>query len=227
MKAKTAVLLFPVIFLAIILFIWLLIPLFIGLIRLRIAKDKTFKDDFEVEKLKKGDIVLTGKQSIKHSSQIQLANVLTRKLHHRFWTHAAIYIGDDQLIEAQPDGIRRRDIREYVKEGYYIRAFRHRYLHNDLTINNVIQACKSKIGSNYDTKGALFYGLSILFPVGMNFMFKNQLVDQLCQVENSYFCSELIVEAFEEAGFPISPFDGWRVKPSDFIGNPLLTDVEM
>ena len=62
-------------------------------------------------------------------------------------------------------------------------------------------------------------------PIGFNFLFNSSLCAQVFQVKNNYFCSELIVEAFEAAGYPISPFDGWRVKPTDFIGNPLLAEV--
>jgi hypothetical protein len=46
--------------------------------------------------LKKGDILLVGQKNIYRSigsAPIQLSNVLTRKLKHRVWTHAAIFAG--------------------------------------------------------------------------------------------------------------------------------------
>ena len=51
----------------------------------------------DISVFKKGDILLTGKQTVKHSWYIQVSNVLTRKLKHRFWTHAAIYQGEGKV----------------------------------------------------------------------------------------------------------------------------------
>ena len=76
-------------------------------------------------------------------------------------------------------------------------------------------------------KGAIFYVASILIPVGLNFIFDNPAIDKLFHVENTYFCSELVVDAFSEAGHPISAFDGWRVKPTDFINNPVFREVTL
>ncbi|GEM_PF-4468779 len=175
--------------------------------------------------LRKGDIILTGKQSIFHSFCIQLANVLTRKIKHRFWTHAVIYQGEGKVWEARSTGVKERDLSEYIRAGYYVRAFRHRYISKDEILDKVIRFCASKKGIGYDLRGAVFYGVSVFVPVGFDFLFDNPAVDKLFQVENTYFCSELIVDAFCDAGYPISPFDGWRVKPADFIGNPLLNEV--
>jgi len=175
--------------------------------------------------LRKGDVILTGKQSMLDSWYIQFANVLTRKVKHRFWTHAALYAGEGKVWEAQPAGIIERDLNDYIKNGYYVRAFRHRYISDIETFDKVIQFCASKKGGSYDLQGAIFYGLSILIPVGFNFIFDNPAIDKLFHVEHTYFCSELVVDAFSEAGYPISPFDGWRVKPTDFISNPVLSEV--
>ena len=81
--------------------------------------------------LRKGDILLTGKQSVLYSWYIQFANVLTRKIKHRFWTHAAIYAGEGKVWEAQPVGILERDLNDYLKNGYYVRALRHRYISDE------------------------------------------------------------------------------------------------
>ncbi len=175
--------------------------------------------------LRKGDIILTGKQSVFHSFYIQLANVLTRKIKHRFWTHAVIYQGEGKIWEARSTGIKERDLSEYIRAGYYVRAFRHRYISKDEIVDKVIRFCASKKGTGYDLRGAIFYGVSVFVPVGFDFLFDNPAIDKLFQVENTYFCSELIVDAFADAGYPISAFDGWRVKPADFIGNPVLSEV--
>ena len=183
---------------------------------------QTLKDKMSLEP---GDIVLFGKQSVFHSFAIQLSNVLTRSIKHRFWAHAAIYKGDGKLIEAQPEGIIERNIDDYFSHGYYVRAFRHRYIRNEEILERVIQQCQEKHGKPYGWLGLGFFTLASFMPISLNFLFDNWIVDKLCRFDDKYFCSELIVDAFDEAGYPISPFDGWRVKPTDFINNPLLEPV--
>ena len=94
---------------------WLTLLLAItGMIRLfafgwRVKPENIISD---ISILKKGDIILTGRKGPGYLWCIQLSNVLTRKLKHRFWTHAAIYRGDGMLWEAQPEGIIEKDINE-------------------------------------------------------------------------------------------------------------------
>ncbi len=199
---------------------------FTGGLRLLLSQSARYSNPLHsADGLKKGDILLTGKQSIGHSLHIQLANILTRKPKHRFWTHAAIYQGNGKVWEAQPSGIREANLSDYFNEGYYVRAFRHRYIKDEAVIDKIISFCADRKGPGYDLLGAIFFGVSILIPVGFNFIFDNQSIDRLFHVENTYFCSELIVDAFCEAGHPVSSFDGWRVKPTDFISNPVLDEI--
>ncbi len=198
----------------------------VGGIRLFWARHYTYDASItDPALLRKGDILLTGKQSIWDSWYIQLGNVLTRKLKHRFWTHAALYQGDGKLWEAEPAGIREGSIDFYLKNGYYIRAFRHRYLHDPVVLDQLLAWCASKQGDGYDLLGTIFYALSTLVPMGFNFIFDSVWFPKLMHVQGKYFCSELVVDAFDEVKYSISPFDGWRVKPTDFISNPVLEEV--
>ena len=205
---------------------FLFISLFVtGLVRLLWSRKYTY--DLSIKDptvLRKGDIILTGKQNIQDSWYIQMGNAMTRKLKHRFWTHAAFYAGGGKLWEAQPEGVREADIDFYLKNGYYIRAFRHRYIQETVVLDKLVAWCASKQRDGYDFRGAIFYACSTLIPLGFNFIFDTWLA-RLANVQDKYFCSELIVEAFEENGYPVSPFDAWRVKPSDFISNPVLEEV--
>ncbi|MBI3997256.1 MAG: hypothetical protein HY352_06330 [Candidatus Omnitrophica bacterium] len=207
--------------------LFLFVSLFLtGLVRLWWARKYTY--DLSIKDpavLRKGDMVLTGKQSIRDSWYIQVGNVLTRKLKHRFWTHAALYAGEGKLWEAQPEGVREANIAFYLENGYYVRAFRHRYIQEVKVLDDLVTWCASKQRDGYDVRGAIFYACSTLVPLGFNFIFDTSWLAKLANVQDKYFCSELIVEAFEENGYPISPFDAWRVKPSDFISNPVLAEV--
>ncbi len=206
-----------------------LITIFYGCIRLICGffykYDKPLKD---TSSLKKGDIILTGKQSIFSSWYIQISNVLTGRLEHRFWTHAAIYKGNGKVWEAQREGIIETDISKYTQGGFMMRAFRHRYLSDEAAIDSVLNFCDeaNKEGYEYGTFGAGFYALSTFVPITCNFLFDNKFVNKKCSMDNAYFCSELIVDAFGKADFPISPYKGWRVKPADFITNPFLKPID-
>lgn len=208
--------------------VWIVLLLVItGLIRLFgfgwKAKPENVISDISI--LKKGDIILTGKMSLIDSWYIQISNALTRKLKHRFWTHAAIYRGNGLLWEAQPEGIIGKDINEYLKNGYMVRAFRHKYIQDDAVIDRVLKFCEEQKGYKYGWLGLCFYIASIFMPISFNFIFDNDTIDKWCHLDKAYFCSELIVDAFNNVEYPISPYDGWRVKPSDFISNPSLEKV--
>ena len=199
-----------------------------GLVRLFIFGAKKEYDNSikDISVLKKGDIILTGKQSVFYSFPIQISNVLTRKIKHRFWTHAAIYKGDGKLWEARiGEGVVEGDINDYIEKGFLIRAFRHKYIADDSILDRIVRFCAEHKKCKYGKLGLGFYILSTLMPISFNCIFNNPFVDRLCHLDNAYFCSELIVDAFKEEGHPISPYDGWRVKPTDFISNPLLEPV--
>ncbi len=219
---------FAFIFIVIKSFLWLLLAAgIIGLFRVFILGPfKKYQNPIkDISILKKGDIILTGSQSTKDSWYIQISNVLTRKIKHRFWTHAAIYRGESLLWEAQPEGIIEKDIKDYLEGGQIIRAFRHKYIKDENIINNVVKYCEDQKGHKYGFLGLLFYVFSTFMPISFNFIFDNKTIDKWLHLDDAYFCSELIVDAFKAVRFPISPYDGWRVKPSDFISNPLLEEV--
>lgn len=210
-------------------FLWVtLLALAIGVVRLfLIGIFKKYQSTItDISTLEKGDIILTGKQSTKCSFPIQLSNVLTRKIKHRFWTHAAIYKGEGMLWEAQPKGIIERSIKDYLDGGYIIKVFRHKYIKDEKILEQALDYCARQEGRPYGFFGLGFFVLSSFMPISFNCLFENTFVDKFCKMDNAYFCSELIVEAFEDIDYPISPYDGWRVKPSDFISNPLLEEVK-
>ena len=205
----------------------LLAAFLIGVIRLFVFGPRVpFADPIkDISALKKGDILLTGKKSVTHSWYIQVSNVLTRKLKHRFWTHAALYQGNGKVWEAQPQGVIEKEVADYLKNHFLVCAFRHRYLSDEKILDQAIAFCAGKKGYRYGLIGAIFFAFSSFMPISFNWIFDNPWFDRWFHLDNAYFCSELIVDAFEEIGYPISPYDGWRVKPTDFISNPLLTPV--
>jgi uncharacterized protein YycO len=210
------------------LFLWIVV---FGLFRLFVMGRGRFYDKPipDISLLKKGDIILTGSNSVNHSWYIQASNVLTRKLKHRFWTHAAIYAGDGNVWEALPGkdkGIVLNAYADYAARGQIVRVLRHKYVHDESLGEQVVRYCQNHKGSAYGGPGIVFYALSTLIPISFNWLFDDCIMDRICGLDEAYFCSELVVDAYASTDNSVSPFDGWRVKPSDFISNPLLEKVE-
>lgn len=75
---------------------------------------------------------------------------------------------------------------------------------------DVIVAARSQIGRPYDWPGIFGWGFR-----------------RNWQEQDSWFCSELIAWAFQQAGQPLLRFDkAWRVTPRDILLSPLLEAIE-
>lgn len=104
-------------------------------------------------------------------------------------SHAILYVGGDQVVEAVGEGVVFRPVVEAL--GGAIRAAVYR--HPDLTETQALKIrdfAGMQIGKPYDTLGAA-----------------GSVVPVLCNVAASpdkFFCSELILAAYEYAGTPLT-----------------------
>jgi uncharacterized protein YycO len=198
----------------------------IGLGRLLIGIAYTSNESItDTSELKKGDILLVGKDRLFHSWYIQLANVLTKRLRYRFWTHAGLYAGEGKMWEATPQHIAEKVVQEYLDSGHVVLALRHKYVTDEATMDQVIAFFKAQQHQTYDFRGTIFYALSLFLPMGLSFLLSSSLSDKLFHVEDAYFCSEIIHDAFKDAGRPLTTLDAWRTKPADFATNPQLVSL--
>lgn len=199
-----------------------------ALTRLLISRNKYKQKKIDVKQLRKGDIILTGTNKNISSWYIKISNLLTNGMGSKFWTHAALHMGSGKLIEAQPKGLCFNSIDAYLKKGVLIKVYRHKYISDDRVLDRLIKFCldQKKKDCKYGTIGLLFYAFASFLPVSMGFIFDNDHVDRICKLDNAYFCSELVAEAYENTGYKISSHDSWRIKPSDFIGNPFFEEVK-
>jgi len=196
----------------------------IGLARLYAARHLDFTGSLrDPSVLRKGDIIVVGKQSIGYDWYLQIPNVLTRRLKHRFWVHAAIYAGDGTVWEALREGVGPNPLSKY--DGHLLRAFRPRYLDDPSKLDRIVEYCARQDGFHYGFGALAFFVASVLTPVSFNWIFDNPWLDRRLRLDRAYFCSELVVDAYASVGHHLSPYDGWRVKPCDFVGNPLLREV--
>lgn len=198
-----------------------------SLFRLFYSKNQYEQKTIDISKLKKGDIVLIGSNINQASVYIKISNILTNGINNKFWSHVAIHIGDGKLIEAQQTGIVYNTIHNYLEKNELVKVYRHKYINSDDILNKVVCFCEQQKQecAAYGWAGLGFYVLSTFIPVSCNWLFRNKHVDQWCNVDNAYFCSELVAEAYKEAGHPITPYDSWRIKPGDFEKNPFFKEV--
>jgi len=105
-----------------------------------------------------------------------------------YWRHAAMYIGNGQMIEAWKDGVRIVPV-DMVRKASEVGVYRVKT--TDTVRINAINWAKTKVGLPYDYKWLTYVGGK--------------------EVEgSSYYCSELIWAAYLKAGGPdIDQNPGW------------------
>ena len=196
-------------------------------VRLMVSRGKYEQGEIDRDKLRKGDVILTGTNKNLDSFHIKISNILTNGIKNKYWVHAALHTGDGKLIEACPEGIVANSIDDYLEKGQLVKVYRNRYAHDGETLDRIIDFCEKAKEDDYSYGwvGLFFYVVASFLPVSANFIFDNKFVDKLCNLDKAYFCSELIADAYKETGHKITPFDSWRVKPSDFAKNPFFEEI--
>ncbi|MBT6324981.1 MAG: lipo-like protein [Bdellovibrionales bacterium] len=153
---------------------------------------KSLKETIEI-----GDVLLVeGRQ--KFSSAIKY---LTQSN----WSHAALYVGNDTLIEADLKlGVLKININKY--EGYHTRICRPVKLNaNDL--NLVIKYIQEREGLTYDIKN-IFDLAKYLFPVPIvPNKWKRKVLELGSHDTTKVICSSVIAQAFQSVGYPILPLE--------------------
>lgn len=175
------------------------------------------------KKIKPGDIILIGRRGfVLSSTLIRFANFATSGTDYRLLTHAAMYIGDDSIIEsiiAPTKGVVRRKFSEnYLNNKYDIVVVR-RKPHTKYNASEVVKYCISRENSVYDFKALIYFILIEITPPQLIFLISNPTINALLNNDNAYFCSELIAEALLMSGdycFDRAPD---RIKPIDFLNN--------
>lgn len=177
------------------------------------------KGDFDkiIKIIKPGDVILVeGKQifskAIKYLTQSN-------------WSHSAIYIGDEKLIEADlKEGVRIIPLQEYME--YHTRICRPKNL-SEADLDIVLNFARSKIGGQYDTKH-----VSDLFKISLNprLNLGKVLIKLGSSDPKKAICSSLIADAFQSIHYPILPIKkelgGYQkinstlITPSDFDLSP-------
>lgn len=188
-----------------------------------------YKSEIDFDRLRIGDVILTGSESWSSSMPIQASNILSASEDERYWCHSTIYAGDGKIVEALPEGqgVIVSDLSTYFDGGKRLRVLRHRFL-GETELTRVVDFCREKAreGYPYDNWGVSFYALAALIPPMMSGWLEHPFAERFFNVEDSYFCSELIADAFLKCGHDVFGRRPWRVKPLDFAHTPLFEEID-
>ena len=180
----------------------------------------------DIEYLKKGDILVSTTNATV-SSVIRVGT-------HSVVSHAMLYIGDGEVIEAVGEGVKINNLRMNISSHGYLNVIAYRL--PTLTsekANTVVNYALMQTGKAYDF-GGLVGAAENSDPVFMRsnpvssmilhpFAYPAQMGVHLLgrtgafQDENKYFCSELVFESYEKTGVNLLGHPAYQSYPQQVI----------
>lgn len=154
--------------------------------------------------LQPGDIILVHSHS--------LIGKLIRWTTKAWANHVAVYLGNNEVLEAKPGGVAKGSYDQYLQEGYEVRVYRFQV--SDEFIQEFIRSVLEKTGRKYDF--GQIGGLLLIC------LFHIDLKDQ-----NSHLtiCSELIYESAQDVGIPVPAIPKYKFMPKDIENWSILKQV--
>jgi hypothetical protein len=169
--------------------------------------------------LRPGDIVLTAANSF-NSLGLQLATGAPV-------SHAALYLGNQQVAEAVGDGIRQRTLADLLAEESTVVAFRHPRVTPE-HVTGMDRFVQRHLGQKYNTLGIVLQApftlerrvceLPLVPSLVRDFCLRGVAAVQLGLGTNDrFFCSQFVVEAYRTAGLPLTDADARLINPADLL----------
>jgi hypothetical protein len=190
---------------------------------LQFRKSSLTLDDDRVlarqEDLRSGDIILTSGLGLTAAS-IQLMTLAPV-------SHAAVFIGDGQVVEAVSSGVRIRALQELLAREVAAVALRYPDLSAEQA-GKIRAYALSQVGAPFNFLGLVLHvPLSIqrtacelpLAPSGARNVCIRTVgnIQQLSPRSSQFFCSQLVLQSFRHAGVPITDADPRIVSPADIL----------
>lgn len=171
------------------------------------------------EDLRPGDIVLSSTHSLV-SMGVRLVTVAPV-------SHAALYLGDGNFVEAVGAGVRLRSTQEYMDGESTIVAFRHPGV-DQSHVAALNEFARLHAGKKYNTAGIV---LQAPFSIGRqycelplvpglvrDFCIRGLAAIQLGAIKNDrFFCSQFVLEAYRHAKLPLTTADPRLISPADLL----------
>ena len=169
--------------------------------------------------LRPGDILLTSAPSLR-AAGIQLFTFAPV-------SHAAVYIGDGEIVEAVMPSVRARGIKEVLKEETVVLVLRHPELTEEQA-RLIREYALSKSGTGFNLLGIT---LQLPFSIGRKVcevplvpsavrdacIRSLGVLNQLAASESRLFCSQLVLQAYRHAGLAITDADPSLISPADIL----------
>ena len=130
------------------------------------------------------------------------------------FSHASLYVGDGEIIEAIGEGVVRQSLDRAMRDDTFVCVYR-RIRMSDAQAGQVIRYASMQIGKPYDQSGAIGAGVTsgrgillsvfagVILPtvagIGTGMALAADLMNRW-DPERSFFCSELVALAFDKAG---------------------------
>ena len=142
-------------------------------------------------------------------------------------SHAALYLGNDDIAEAVGSGIRTRKMADFIEDESTIVAFRHpgvRSEHAD-TMRSFAHA---QAGKKYNVLGVVLQAPFTLQRQYCELPLVPSLVRDACirglaaiqlgvARNDSFFCSQFVLAAYQEAKLPLTTADPLLIIPADLL----------
>lgn len=155
---------------------------------------------------------------------IRLANFSKLGYDKRLWNHCAIYIGNNEIIEAFPKGVERNKLAEsYLNNKFEIVAIRKKSASKE-NLLKAIEYCTQHVGKKYDYGAVVYFLLLKLLPSSLDFVLNSKTVDKCLNKKDAFFCSELVADGLLKANEYTFDRDPDKIMPVDFY-NDLCFDT--
>jgi cell wall-associated NlpC family hydrolase len=140
------------------------------------------------------------------------------------FSHAALYVGDGDIVEAIAEGVVRQSLEKAMGDDTLVVAYRRIGISAAQARQVVRYVMEAKnAGKKYDALGAV--GAGVTSPSGFAIgMFVSPIVTigavhadlaNRLDPEAKFFCSELVALAFEKAGVPLGRGSAASTSPAD------------
>ncbi|MDM7948880.1 distant relative of cell wall-associated hydrolase [Hydrogenophaga sp.] len=169
--------------------------------------------------LKAGDIILSNTNGI--------VSVGIRAMTVAPVSHAALYLGDGRIAEAVGSGTRIRSTADFMADESTIVAFRHPGLRPEHA-ENMRRFAQQHDGKKYNVVGIVLQApftlqrqyceLPLVPSLVRDFCIRGLAAVQLGAARNDrFFCSQFVLEAYQQAKLPLTSADPLLVSPADLL----------
>lgn len=142
-------------------------------------------------------------------------------------SHAILYLGDGQIAEAVGTGVRARSLDEVIAEEQMVVAFRVPGI-DAAHVERLRAWAISQVGVRYNTVGVVLNAPFVLNRRVCELPLIPSAVSRFCVTgmamvqlggshDDRFFCSQFVLEAYNQAGLPITTADPRWVSPADLL----------